>query len=133
MDTTWPRDRPARGAVARSARALANRLLSRYIDESARGLPLSALLPIVYPDVDDQAALYAAAKATLQGRDRVRTLAELRLLLGSFDRQSFPSPVRVRLPVDQIMWHEEDGLRFALDPQDPPSRLSLPTGTTNRT
>lgn len=118
MDTTRPRDQPAREVAARSARALVSRLLSHYIDESARGLPLSALLPIVYPNVDDQAALCAAAQGALHGRDRVRTLAELRLLLGSVDRQSFPSPVRVRLPADEIVWHEEDGLHFALDPQD---------------
>lgn len=85
----------------------------------AGGLPLRELLPILYPRLDPESGLEAAACALLKGRDRVESLSDLRLILGSFDRQSYPSPVRVRLMDDQVLWHEEDGLFVPLDPQDP--------------
>lgn len=82
------------------------------------GIPLSELLPILYPGDGERSDFLAEAHALLGGRERVETLTDVRVLLGAFDRQTYPSPVSVRLTPDQILWHEEDGLRFALDPQD---------------
>lgn len=48
----------------------------------------------------------------------MKTLSDLRLILSSIDRQIYPSPVSVQLGHDRILWHQEGGLRFALDPQD---------------
>lgn len=46
------------------------------------------------------------------------SLSDVHHILSFFDRQTYPSPVSVHLGHDQILWHEEDGLRFALDPDD---------------
>lgn len=94
-------------------------LLLRLVDPLQRpGIALSELLPILYPADGHRPELLASARALLQGRDRVRTLRDVHHILSSLDRQTYPSPVSVHLVRDQVLWREEDGLRFALDPDD---------------
>lgn len=82
------------------------------------GLPLDVLLPILCPGTTEFESLLAEVQGLLGGRDSAASLADLRLILSWFDRQAYPSPVRVGLPEGRIRWHHEDGLRFALDPDD---------------
>lgn len=103
------------GPVSRRVRPLLVRLVDQL---QRRGLPLSELLPILYPADGRRPEVLTAAEALLGGRDRVRTLSDVHHILSSFDRQTYPSPVSVRLGHEHILWHEEDGLRFALDPDD---------------
>lgn len=94
-------------------------LLTRVVDHMQRpGISLSDLLPILYPSDGRQSEFLAAAEACLGGRTRVDSLSDVHHILSFFDRQTYPSPVSVHLGHDQILWHEEDGLRFALDPDD---------------
>ena len=104
--------------VAAKGRFTARRLVGAESTIPKGGVPVSDLLPILYPGVGDFALLESTARAVLGGRDGVETILDLRLILGSLDRQSFPTPVRVRLPIEQIEWHQEDSLRIPLDPQD---------------
>lgn len=94
-------------------------MLLRLIDPLQRpGLALSELLAILYPADGTRPEVLAAAATLLGGRDRVHTLEDVHRLLSSFDGQTYPSPVSVRLGHERILWHEEDGVRFALDPDD---------------
>lgn len=104
--------------VADKGRFTARRLVGAESATQERGVPVSELLPILYPGVSDMTLVESAARAVLGGRDRVGSILDLRLILGSLDRQSFPTAVRVRLPIEQIEWHQEGSLRIPLDPQD---------------
>lgn len=107
--------RLATGPLGRRLRPLLVRLVDQL---QGTGIALSELLPMLYPADGQRSELLAAAETLLGGRDRVHTLSDVRHILSSFDRQTYPSPVSVLLGHDQILWHEEDGLRFALDPDD---------------
>ncbi|MGH8981994.1 MAG: FkbM family methyltransferase [Acidimicrobiales bacterium] len=111
-------DRKSGWAATKEVAGRLRDLLTGIASRRRPGLPLSDLLPILYPSDGRRPELLAAAEATLEGRDRAETLADVRAVLGAFDHQAYPSPVSVRLCRDDIFWHEDGGIRFALDPQD---------------
>jgi FkbM family methyltransferase len=91
----------------------------RFSFPPRRGLALSELLPILYPGLGELPGFegFLADAQALCGGGRVHSLAEIRRLLGFFDRQWYPSPVRVRLARSEVRWHQQDGLQFAIDPE----------------
>lgn len=81
------------------------------------GVPLTDLLPLLFPDVADQAGLRTAATAHL-GTDRISSTLQLRQLLASLDVQAYPTPVTVRWRPGDARLLELDGVKLWVDPSD---------------